>query len=870
MTAALGSGTAAALRPTAPEHLIEVPETCGEWTLWRCAALRGAGFPAALVLQLADPDVAQTADALLQSIAQVAIEKQNARKLLDNCLDELRNRDEWDDESKRETLLRARREVQKGKAPAVADACLQTFRDSLAARNQWEAEFGRQINAAAVRTTERIRSVASDPLFQEAVIWQNRRVFHSVLEKCIYRSERDDTPKWKWRQREELIASYLQRYCVKNDTIGYFGPVGWAAFIDRPGYIEAAPGTTLLARRQVYLESWAIDALSAALAANQSLRRWMHPRLTPFTRIENGKLHTSGAPPFELAPHQLALLESCDGATAAADLASAFLRNPNAGFRSEREILLLLERFRARNLITWDFPVRVAPAADEALGALISQIRDEQARQECLAPLSELRAAADAVRRSAGCVEKLDAAIADLESVFTRLTQTAAVRSRGQTYAGRTLLYEDCRRNVDVSLGADLLQELARPLALILTSARWYTHTIATRCERIFQCIYDELAAETGCAAVEATRFWYRFQPFLLDGEENILAAAMADFQRNWMDILQPTQQLRRLAYTWAELHNKVDRLFAAPCPGWQMARYHSPDVIIGATGPDAINRGQFQFVLGEIHVGVNTLNQCLFLNQHPNPDQVEKWIESDLPDPMVARVPPKDWLKLTTRTQIAYISPRACRLVDSPAANGAAVQRAVPLTAFKVEAVNGRLVVKSHARDLAFGITEFFADALSYLLNDGFRLLPAAPHLPRITIDRLVAVRESWHIHAAEMPFAAEPNAASRFLGVRIWARQMQMPRFLFVRAPVEKKPFYVDLDSPMYVDILCKNVHRTQKSDLAQTPLEVTEMLPLPQESWLMDHAGQRFTSEFRLVAVDWRGRADGQELRRTSEGG
>jgi hypothetical protein len=25
-----------------------------------------------------------------------------------------------------------------------------------------------------------------------------------------------------------VIANYLQRYCLKNDTIGFYGPVGWA------------------------------------------------------------------------------------------------------------------------------------------------------------------------------------------------------------------------------------------------------------------------------------------------------------------------------------------------------------------------------------------------------------------------------------------------------------------------------------------------------------------------------------------------------------------------------------------------------------------------------------------------------------------
>ena len=37
------------------------------------------------------------------------------------------------------------------------------------------------------------------------------------------------------RQHEALVASYLQRYCAKNDSIGFFGPVGWSQIDDGRG-----------------------------------------------------------------------------------------------------------------------------------------------------------------------------------------------------------------------------------------------------------------------------------------------------------------------------------------------------------------------------------------------------------------------------------------------------------------------------------------------------------------------------------------------------------------------------------------------------------------------------------------------------------
>jgi len=854
--------TSSGQAPNFPKHLIEVPGTNGEWTLWRCVALRGAGFPAGRALDLADEAVAEAADRLIQAEADAISEKRKIRKLLDSRLDELRARGEWEIREKREPLLRARHAVEKDKPAAAPDepeihSRLQSHANAVAAVKTLRSELENCINASAARTTERIREICRDPLFQEAVMWQNRRLFHTVLKKCAERSPADKASNWKWRQREELVASYVQRYSVKNDTIGYFGPVGWANFTGLPGYVEAIPGPGLVASRQIYLESWGVDRLAATLAKNPALRRWIIPRLTPFARITDGALHLPGKAPLEMAPHHLMLLSRCDGITPTIDLASGLLRDGGSGFASEREILLLLERFRTLDLIAWEFPIPVTPKADEALGLMVKHIRDGKVRETCLKPLHELQAAADEVRRSVGCVEKLDSALANLENTFTRLTQLPAVRSGGQTYVGRTLLYEDCQRDVEVSLGSSLLEELARPLALILTSARWYTHTIATRCERVFERIYAELASETGSNAVDATRFWYRFQPFLLGAEENVLTASLAEFQQKWMDILKPANQRQPLLYTVTELRDKVERAFFAPSPGWQMARYQSPDIMIAAPSADAIREGQSHFVLGELHASLNTINQCLFVNQHPDPELPGQWIERDLPEPMVARLAPKDWPKLTTRTQIAYISPKDCRLIVSYGSSGVLGERAVPLSNFIVEKRNGRLVVSEPERNLRFEIIEFFADALSYLLNDGFRLLPRVPHLPRISIDRLVVVRETYSIQASEVTFAAEPMPAARFLGVRRWARAQNMPRFLFVKVPVEKKPFYVDLDSPVYVDLFCKNVHRTQESSLADTLVVITEMLPLPQDSWLVDRAQRHFTSELRMVAVDQAGR-------------
>src|SRR5271170_6072708 len=107
---------------------------------------------------------------------------------------------------------------------------------------------------AAGRLSRAIASTHGDPVFQEAITWQNPGLAQRLQDAGVGTSRRS-----KDRGRELVIASYLQRYCLKNDTIGLFGPVGWATAGHGPAGLVATPGDQLIARTTTYFEVWAID-----------------------------------------------------------------------------------------------------------------------------------------------------------------------------------------------------------------------------------------------------------------------------------------------------------------------------------------------------------------------------------------------------------------------------------------------------------------------------------------------------------------------------------------------------------------------------------------------------------------------------------
>ncbi|HEX6869546.1 MAG TPA: lantibiotic dehydratase, partial [Micromonosporaceae bacterium] len=127
-------------------------------------------------------------------------------------------------------------------------------------------------------------AIAADPLFREAVAWQNPEVL--VALDGLVAAGPQGPRNVRRRGRENVVAGYWQRYVAKTETIGFFGPVCWA--VVEPGFagVIARPGRGLLRRRRTYLEYWALAAFADRLAADTRVRRWFAPVLPPHLTLD--------------------------------------------------------------------------------------------------------------------------------------------------------------------------------------------------------------------------------------------------------------------------------------------------------------------------------------------------------------------------------------------------------------------------------------------------------------------------------------------------------------------------------------------------------------------------------------------------------
>ena len=845
-------------------HLVALPGN--EWGLWRWVGLRSAGFPVEGVLKLApSPELIVAADAVAKATQTTELARQKVHQEINSALDELRSMGQWDDKKKRHALLNARTKINAGEIPQSLpelDSSVATA-EFIAAIRQLEAarvDYHERFSKSWASNSKSIREIAESSGFREALTWQNRAALRTALDPILSHSRNGSLRSSAQKQHEELVASYWQRYCTKNDTIGFFGPVGWAQFTTNVEHLAARPGQQLIATRKVYWETWAIQALGKVIAQRAEIRQWIVPILMPMVRIENKVLHHPRFESVEISDKEAALLQACDGRVTAKEIATRFLLSPER-FQNENEVYATLRELADKEYVFWNFNIPAEPYPEQVLQNALQRIEDAKLREWALDLLNELESAKTCVETSSGNVDRLNLAYQNLEQTFTRITGAPATRHSGKIYAGRTLIYLDCRREVEVLLGPELLRSLGEPLSLLLAAARWFTWRVAERYKETFLEIHSEFVRSRGETSVDAAAYFEKAAPLL--GPQTLVPSLQKEFRDKWARILQLGSNLETVTYTCDELRDRIEQEFPATPPGWLCARYHSPDVMIAAASEQAIRRGDYFFVMGEIHASMNTLAASLFVNQHPSPKEMLDAVEHDLGGLNVMPLMPSGLLGSRTAHSLIPKSTYLLEYADS----SFEVDRAkvLSMSSLVLENHDGEVIARTRDDTFRMNIVDLVGWPLSVLAADCFRgAIAPGRHTPRISIDRLVIKRESWRFSPSELLFAQCRDSADRFLQTRMWAQEQGIPRFAFFKVPGERQPAYVDFESPILVDIFNRLIRRALEAKSPDTNVEISEMLPTSDQLWLTDAESQRYTCELRFVAVD-----QGELMSRENEG-
>jgi hypothetical protein len=810
-----------------------------------------------MVMKLADADCAASADRVLEAERSLASTRSAAIASVNERLDVL-------SQSRGpafEELVRTLRALKAGKRPRTSSELLfDQISDAETACQACTTEFDAIFDRALSRQGTVLSEIARDPLFQEAVTWQNRSAFENAIAPLAQEGAAGKRLK-KQRQKEELAATYLQRYTLKNDTIGFFGPVAWGVVDSGGSAITIDNGPALVRERRVYFEEWGIEEIASKLSSLEGMRRWIGPRLAPYVRVAGRKVHGPHMQSRSIDALTEAVLEHCTGETPAHRIPDLIRKNPLLRAVRDAQVEHLLLALADAGVILWRWSVPMEVNPEISLRHAIESIEDDSTRARALAILDRLESRRRDVASSAGVMPGLAKALAALDQEFYDITGKAATRNAGSMYASRMLVYEDCRRDLDIRISDKLFQPVLPALSLVLNSVRWFVRSMVNAYESAIESAFDKTARDMGATEMPAALLWEKVQPMLIDLPPQA-AAVERLFQAKWAKILNLNLSGRATRFHSSHLHPLVEAAFPpiadSPCG----PRYFCPDLMLAAPDLDTIERGEACYVMGELHLVANTLSSNLFVEQHPDQEALSKAVAWDYPRPQVWVINSRAADKVTVRTLPTLIRPHDFLVSWSPDTLAPTKFHAHPISSLVVRREAASLIVTTHSRKHSFGAMEAFAVPLADLVMSKAQFIPAMRHSGRVTIDSLVISRESWSVPVGELTFAFEREDRQRYLGARRWASANGLASMFFVKTPTEIKPIAVHLDSPVYTEILCKMIRRLESAKGTSAEARFSEALPAPHETWLADARGNRYTAELRFAILDLQGRthADG----------
>jgi hypothetical protein len=795
------------VRAADPEG-ISTPDT-GGWNWFPWGILRSAGFPVTYVAPLRSERLVRAADALMASRRDLA---RGGTALVE----QLRVVSTGPQRRRLSRAVKSRRPIHE--TPESGDLARDvenwnTLLDTCAGAHQM---FLRAYERERSDSTARLLRVLDDDGVRRALLWQNPQALPFLL-------------KAKDKQDERTLLKYLTRYATKNDTIGFFGPVVWIRVANERGQARCRVGPHLTRRTLLSFEAWPVAAIAERLAEDDELRSWLAPRRAALCRVQDGTVCMPPDCAIDAGARAIDILRLCDGRRSAGDIARTL------GLDGLTE----LDALRRAGLITWTVacPMRTNP--ESALEELAARIDNPDRRETVQSHARWLSGTREHLREQMDVSASLAMALTRADSEFEQRYARKAVQGAGQYYAGRTLTYIDCERDVSLTLGTELLTPIMQGVSPLLRSLRWYTYTIV---QRFLPALAD--LVPYGQARPLAAVF---------PGALGLVWAAIEDtaarYRRTWQQLvaLDPTRRLVRVDP--AALAANVETAFAAPHPGWPLARVHNPDILIAAEDHAELARGAGTIVLGEIHASLPSMFQAAVFSLCPEQERVrQQWCALVTPPPVMHEV--------SQRLNLGEFFSEAAPLLlpDEPVAQ----IHAKPIADFDLTHGERGLRVEDVTSHRRWSIPVFFDAMLS---RSTFHVdpfdRPDDVHSPRIVVGEVVVARETWRVTAGALGLAerrrADPDDdAKTFLAVRRWAHEHDVPRYVFAKSAKEPKPMFLDLESQKCVDLLS---HLLKRAALGHSPgaVAISEMLPEPDRCWLRDGAGRRYTSELRLLAVD-----------------
>jgi hypothetical protein len=639
------------------------------------------------------------------------------------------------------------------------------------------------------------------------------------------------------RADERHWLLYLQRLAAKNDSLSEFGPEGWGRCDGEVAKITFSPDPGI-ARRETFLERWAAHGVAAAINADPEVAPELAPRLHPNGRVEGDRfVFTETGTSMALDAETRALLARCDGKTPAHSL----------GTSSET-----LVRLAEQNLILWAMEVpALEPNVLPIFLADVSRWRDNATRERWQA---ELQSLADFPAKFARTTE-LQTRLALVNEATDRLEKLGAHKVGSRfLYSATNPIGEECFRECHFSIGQDLINEVATEAAPWIDLWRDNYAFVADRVAAGLRALFEQSPLQNGALPLPA------FLRFCAQAQLPLTGPGMIVFAHNSFQEVKTAFSENFAGHA----DEREYRLSANDChfvrrefeyEKFDEYTYPSADLQLGAESVDAVGRGDYQWVVAELHPPVALLHHGFFWCC-PEPETLARALATT-----TCGKPNFHFgffaadFTATTAVRLFDGLPECTFFVAAERANSH--WRRIPPSELEVFCDQQTGDVRLRARATGEDVGSF---ARAWTIPLGFHpfTFSLGAHTPRLYCGKIVVQRESWTVALEELG-AGDFTGISHDLVIAVERLRSarQLPRHVYIR-PSEQalrrsgaegrdkdtKPVYIDFESYLFLEIFHRWLTKAGE-------LEITEMLPTPDQLLWREPDGRR-TFELRTQII------------------
>jgi hypothetical protein len=631
------------------------------------------------------------------------------------------------------------------------------------------------------------------------------------------------------RARERHLLLYLQRVCGKNDTLSEFGPGGWGTSVAGVSDITLSPEPGIV-ERETFLERWTAHGVAAALNADPAVRAELSPRLHPNGRIEGNQfILADTGETVALEPETVEILRRCDGTT------PAYL------FGNKVDAL---EGLAARNMIRWKVEV---PALDpHAFDVLVSDVlrwRDSPIRAswlELLQPIVALPSKFAEAKETSSRAEIMDEARRQLQQLGT-----ARETSDRFLYSAANPIGEECFRECHFSLGEDLINEVTTEAEPWIDLWRDNYAFAASRVAAGLRALFEKAPLQNGALPLPAFLRHCALLKMPLTGPAMVGLAHMAfqEVKAAFRERMRARPDAEEWELTADDCHfirqnfqyEKFDEF-----------TYPSADLQLEASSVEAVGRGEYRWILAELHPPVALLHHGFYWSCPDKKALGHALAQATKGNPSFHFGFFAADFTATTAVRMLDAIPERTTFVAPQRGNPH--WRIIPPAEIEVyvEDKNGDVCLRTR------GAREYLGSfARAWVIPLGFHPFHfgRAPHMPRLRCGRVIVQRRSWTLTFEELgPGNFTGISRDLVLAIERLRAEKGWPRYVYIR-PSEQalrrsgaegrdkdtKPVFIDLESYLFLEIFHRWLTKAGE-------LEVSEMLPDPDHLLWQETDGRR----------------------------